>query len=99
LFVVDYIVLCKEEKSSYWKSKVPQILIVLYSSMGLTGVLVFVMAIMLMPTNSAFPFSYAYKAYLNKSVSQSTVFLAFTMEVIFIASFAGKLTWFFAYTN
>ena len=98
MFVVDY---SKEkgEKSSRLKSKVPEILIILYSTMGLTAVLVFVMAIILMPTNSAFSFSYAYKAYLNKSVNQSTVFMAFTLEVIFIASFAGKLTWFFAYTQ
>jgi len=98
LFVLDYCAK-KEENRSDLKSKIPEILIILYSTMGLTAVLVFSLAIMLMPTNSAFPFSYAYKAYLNNSVSKSTMVLAFILEVIFIASFAGKLTWFFAYTQ
>ena len=69
--------------------------------MGSTGVIFFSLAIMFMPTNSAFPFSYAYKAYLNHSLGlgQSSMVLAFILEVIFIASFAGKLTWFFAYAQ
>ena len=60
--------------------------------MGLTTALVFVLAIVFMPNNFAFPFYYAYKAYLRNYVRQSTMISAFMLELIFTASIPGKLT-------
>jgi len=77
--------------------KAAEILIIFYSFTFILALTLLPAIIVCIPTNAAFPFSYAYTAYLNEYISQYTMYVAFMLEIIFITSFASKITWFFTY--
>ena len=89
----------KDQNCSQSRLNVPEILVIWYLSTCASAVTVYTLAIIFMPTSTAFPFSYAYKAYLDNYASKITILFAFILELIFIASFASKLSWYFAYVQ
>ena len=71
-FCLDY---CKnkEQNSRQSKFKILEILVIWYATTGASAVVIFALAIIFMPTHAAFPFSYAYKAYLDNYAGELTV--------------------------
>jgi len=93
-FFQDYTT--KEERMNL-RYKAAEISIIFYFLSFVLAFTLLLIIIVSIPTNPAFPFSYAYTAYLNEYISQYTMYVAFMLEIVFITSFVSKICWFLTY--